>query len=62
MNEISADTWQIYLQKDKRKPYMLQFQWPLPDVTLGVGPQMNKFEQESSNHHQISLAGEGVDP
>ena len=32
------------------KPYMLQFQWPQLDVTLG-GPQMNKFEQVSGDHH-----------
>ena len=23
----------------------------------GVGPQMNKFEQVSNDHHQMSLAG-----
>ena len=34
---------------------MLQFQWPPPDVTPG-GPQVNKFEQVSSEHHQMSLA------
>ena len=28
--------------------------WPPPDITLG-GTQMNKFEQVSSNHHQMSL-------
>ena len=27
---------------------------------LPGGPQMNKFEQVSSDHHQMSLAGEGV--
>ena len=37
---------------------VLQFQWPQPDVSPG-DPQMNKFEQVSSNHHQISLAGRG---
>ena len=37
---------------------MLQFQWPPPDVTQGAGgTQMNKFEQVSSDHHQMSLAG-----
>ena len=35
---------------------MLQFQWPPPDVTPG-DPQMNKFDQVSSDHHQMSLAG-----
>ena len=25
----------------------------------GVGPQVNKFEQVSSNDHQTSVAGEG---
>ena len=24
-----------------------------------VGPQMNKFEQVSSDHYQMSLSGEG---
>ena len=24
---------------------------------VGEGPQMNKFEQVSSDHHQLSLAG-----
>ena len=34
------------------KPYMLQVQWPPPDVVLGGGgPGMNKFEQVSSDHH-----------
>ena len=28
----------------------------------GVGPQMNKFEQGSSDDHQISVAGERVCP
>ena len=28
--------------------------------TLGVGPQMNKFEQISSDHHQMSLVGKGL--
>ena len=29
----------------------------------GIGPQMNKFEQVSSDHHQMSLAGgAGVGP
>ena len=40
------------------KPYMLQ--WPLPDVTSGVGnPQMNSFEQVSSVSHQM-LVAQGV--
>ena len=34
---------------------------PVPDVSSwgrwGEGPQMNKFEQVSSDHHQLSLAG-----
>ena len=36
-----------------------QFQLPPLDVTLGgwIGPKMNKFEQVSSGHHQMSLAG-----
>ena len=47
------------------EPYMLQFQWPPPGVALaGVGvipgPQMNKFEQVSSDHHQMSLPRGGV--
>ena len=33
---------------------VLQFQWPPPDVI----PRMKKFEGVSSDHHQISLAGE----
>ena len=28
----------------------------------GVSSQMNKFEQVSNDHHQMSLAGEGVGP
>ena len=28
----------------------------------GVGPQANKFEQVSSDDHQMSAAGEGVGP
>ena len=28
--------------------------------SLGVGPQMNKFEQISSDHHQMSLVGIGL--
>ena len=42
------------------KLYMLQFQLPPLDVTLGEGgwgPQINKVEQVSSDHHQMSLAG-----
>ena len=34
------------------KPYVLQFQLPSPDVAAGgIDPQMNKFEQVSSDHH-----------
>ena len=37
---------------------MLQFHWPLSDVTTGGGgQQMNTFEQVSNDHHQMSLAG-----
>ena len=45
------------------KPYLLQFQLPPPDVAPrgGGGPQMNKFEQVSSDHHQMSL-GRGRSP
>ena len=32
-----------------------QYQW-------GEGPQMNKFEQVSSDHHQMSVAGAGAGP
>ena len=39
---------------------MLQFQLPPPDVTWGVGPGINKFEQVSTDHHQMSLAREGM--
>ena len=28
----------------------------------GVSSQMNKFEQVSNDHHQMSLAGEGIGP
>ena len=42
------------------QPYM--FRWPLLDVSTGgsaeVGPQVNKFEQVSSDDHQMSVAGE----
>ena len=46
------------------KPYLFQFQLPPPDVAPrgGGGPQMNKFEQVSSDHHQMSLTGGGVGP
>ena len=37
-------------------PYV--FQWPPLDVS-GGGPQVNKFEQVSSDDHQMSLAGGG---
>ena len=30
--------------------------WAFPDVTPG-GPQINKFEQVSIDHHQMSVAG-----
>ena len=39
-----------------RKPYVLQFQWPPPDVTPG-GFEMDKFKQVSNDHHHMSLAG-----
>ena len=40
------------------KLYMLQFQLPPLGIWAGkVGPQMNKFEQVSSGHHQMSLVG-----
>ena len=35
---------------------MHEFQWPPRDVAPG-GPQMNKFEEVSSDHHQMPLAG-----
>ena len=38
------------------KPYMLQFQWRPPDVTLGVTKWTNS-KQVFSDHHQMSLAG-----
>ena len=34
---------------------MLQFQLTPPDVNTVIGPQMNKFEQVSVDHHQMSL-------
>ena len=37
------------------------FQWPPLDVSsggVGIGPQVNKFEQVSSDDHQMSLARE----
>ena len=43
------------------QPYV--FWWSLLDVSTGgwggggVGPQVNKFEQVSSDDHQISVAG-----
>ena len=33
------------------------FQWLPLDVSMGVCPQMNKFEQVSSDDHQMSVAG-----
>ena len=35
------------------------FRWPLLDVSTsqGVGPQVNKFEQVSSDDHQMSPVG-----
>ena len=45
------------------KPYKFQFQLQPLDVAPGggrerwVGPEKNKFEQVSSDHHQMSLAG-----
>ena len=45
------------------KPYKFQFQLQPLDVAPGggrerwVGPEMNKFEQVSSDHYQMSLAG-----
>ena len=45
------------------KLYVLQFQLPPLDVTLGgVGPKMNMFEQVSSDHDQMSLAVGGRSP
>ena len=41
-----------------RKLYMLQFQLPPPDVTGVLGPQMNKFEQVSSDYHKMLLTGD----
>ena len=44
------------------KPYVLHFQFRLPDVAEGgggAGPQMNKFEQVSNDHHSMSLAEGG---
>ena len=38
-----------------RRPYV--FQYPL-DVSTDREPEMNKFEQVSSLHQQMSLAGE----
>ena len=36
------------------------FSFSSPDVSRGrVGPQMKKFEQVSSDHHQMSQAGGG---
>ena len=40
------------------KPYLLQFQWPPPDIAPG-SPQMDKFEKVFSDHCQMSLAGVG---
>ena len=40
------------------QPYV--FRWPSLDVsTMGwkVGPQVNKFEQVTSDDHQMSVAG-----
>ena len=42
------------------QPYVLP--WPPLDVSSGWGgvcPQVNKFEQVSSDDHQMSVAGEG---
>ena len=34
-----------------------------PDVsTIGVGPQVNKFEKVSCDDHQLLLAGVGLGP
>ena len=36
------------------------FRWPPLDVStggVGVGPQVNKFEQVASDDHQMSVAG-----
>ena len=38
------------------KPHILQFQLPPPNVTP-EDPQINKFEQVSSDHHKTSLVG-----
>ena len=45
------------------KLYVIQFQLPPPDFThgQGVGLQMNKFEQVSSDHHQMLLGGRSPD-
>ena len=37
------------------QPYVL-WQWP-PDVSIGGGSQVHKFEQVSGGGHQMSLAG-----
>ena len=39
------------------KLYILQFELPPPDVTRSWNSQMNKFEQVSIDHQQMSLAG-----
>ena len=45
------------------KLYVLQFQWPPPDVVPGVGggqdPQVIKVEQVFSDHHQMLLGEAG---
>ena len=65
-NDLTQEMKSSFLLKDKWKQesipvgcvlppwklYVLQFQWPLP--------QMNKFEQVSSDYHQMQLNKQGV--
>ena len=55
LKECSEDTWQQEIPSTW-KPYIRQFLWPPLDVTPG-GRQMNKFEKDSSDHHQMSPVG-----
>ena len=45
------------------KLYVILFQLPPPDFTHGqlVGPQMNKFEQVSRDHHQMLQGARSLD-
>ena len=38
------------------QPYV--FHWAIRTMGGGIAPQVNKFEQVSSDDHQISVAGE----